>query len=608
MDAGRSRPDRTLGVVALAVALLGAGPAWAAGPPPAWTGTGRPHVMRPMGSVPEARPGVAAAAATNGSGPLAYGSGPVQERPTVYLDFWGSRWTDGTRDAGGFTGAAAQSYIQAFVRDLAGSPWFDTQTQYCQGAAAGATTCGAGTTHVGQPSPTVLTWNDAATTPAPTDAGIAAEAERARFHFGLVADVDATVIVLTPTGQSSFQTDGGQLFCGYHSYTTDVVYSYIPWMPDAGAACGRNLVNPADDAFGHGHFDGFSIVVGHEVVEAATDPLPFAILVPAGQPTFGWLDSTGLESADKCEHLAGWPSTSVAFGAGAGNLFAVQPLWSNSTSSCPTENLAGLTAGHAAISSWGAGDRDVFVRGSDGAMHTRHWDGTGWSGWQSLGGGFKSAPAAVSWGVGRIDVFGVGLDGALWHSWASGGGSGTLLWAGWHSLGGGIVFGPAASSWAPGGLDIAAVGLDRSMWHLRWNGSAWLPWQWLGGSFTSDPAVISWRDGSDRVDIFGRGLDGGLWQDAWIGGWTGWQPRGGFFAGGPALASTGPFRMQVYGVGGDGALWHQTWNGSAWSAWSSLGGAWPQNPSAASAPGSNAVDLAMIGSAQNTERFVAGPS
>src|SRR5439155_19424952 len=92
-------------------------------------------------------------------------------------------------------------------------------------------------------------------------------------------------------------------------------FAYVPWVPDAGAACATNAVNSSDDAFGHGHFDGFSIVIGHEIAETATNALPGLPDFATGRPTFGWRDAATLETADKCQALAAWPATSVAFGA-----------------------------------------------------------------------------------------------------------------------------------------------------------------------------------------------------------------------------------------------------------------------------------------------------
>jgi hypothetical protein len=70
---------------------------------------------------------------------------------------------------------------------------------------------------------------------------------------------------------------------------------------------------------------------------------------------------------------------------------------------------------------------DLFARGSDNALWTRHFDGTRWSVWTSLGGRLNSSPAAA--GLGDTHVVVVGVDGRLWQRVHSGG-----AWAGWAAL------------------------------------------------------------------------------------------------------------------------------------------------------------------------------
>jgi hypothetical protein len=60
---------------------------------------------------------------------------------------------------------------------------------------------------------------------------------------------------------------------------------------------------------------------------------------------------------------------------------------------------------------------EVFARGQNNELLLRTWDGTRWSGWQSLGGVITSDPAAVSWGGNRLDVFAKGQNEHLWHIW-----------------------------------------------------------------------------------------------------------------------------------------------------------------------------------------------
>ena len=92
-------------------------------------------------------------------------------------------------------------------------------------------------------------------------------------------------------------------------------------LPDAGTACGENFVDQPT-SFGNGYFDGFSVVGGHEYAEAQTDPI-------TARSRYAWYDGSGQEIGDKCA----WNAASANITLN-GNPYAVQPLWSNTTSGC----------------------------------------------------------------------------------------------------------------------------------------------------------------------------------------------------------------------------------------------------------------------------------
>jgi repeat uncharacterized protein DUF346 len=102
----------------------------------------------------------------------------------------------------------------------------------------------------------------------------------------------------------------------------------------------------------------------------------------------------------------------------------------------------------------------------------------------------------------------------------------------------------------------------------------------LGGRITSGPDATSW--GADRLDVFARGSDNGLWH-AWLdgGGWRGWESLGGVLDSDPAVIAWGPNRLDVFVRGTDKALWHKWWDGRSWSGWQSLGGILTSAPDAA---------------------------
>ncbi|HVS86400.1 MAG TPA: hypothetical protein VHD91_12290 [Gaiellaceae bacterium] len=264
----------------------------------------------------------------------------VEQKPAVYLIFWGQEWKDGfkTADTDGklYSSKTLQNYVKSFFANVGGSPWADVQTQYCNGVLPGATSCVGGSGFVTNPKHQLKgVWTDP--TPVPDDivaAGlaenlvddpIAAEAQRAAGHFGY--DPQATYIVLTPPRPVA---TGQPAYCGYHSQTTTVdglgnpdrlQYAFIPWQntnwPGIGQGCGMHAVNATSDAFGNGIFDGWSIVTGHEYSEAVTDPDNFTGVQD------GWNDAQTSENGDKCAWIE---LQNISLGS---HQFAVQPTWSN---------------------------------------------------------------------------------------------------------------------------------------------------------------------------------------------------------------------------------------------------------------------------------------
>lgn len=609
-------------------AVLAAGttavPVHAATPGPGASASINPatvHVMRPAGSTASpsvGRPAVRVGKDTPaGSGGLTYFFAPVQNQPRLYLDFWGSDFMTDT-DAGGFTGTQGATYVQDFLNEMAGSAWLSSQTQFCeadkQAMPINSTidNCGSVNTHAGVTGAVSGVWVHPPTDPAapsqPDLAAIGQEVDLARMHFALnPGDVNATIIVFSPTGKSTFSDPNVGSFCAFHSFTGGPtiddfrqfgsVFAYIPWLPDQGSACHTNEVNSTNGPLGQGHFDGFSISTGHEVAEAITDPLP-GIEDNNGNQFAGWLDSAGLETGDKCSRLQIWPERNITFGP---DFFAVQPLWSDSAEACALESVGGLSTNQPAIATQDPVHRDVFVRSGDGAVWTRSSSGGAWGGWSSLGGLTPSGPAAVSWGPGRLDMFVRGMDNGLWHrGWTTANG-----WSGWQALGGIITSAPTVSSWAANRLDVFARGNDGALWHIAWTGSVWSPWQSLGGAVTADPGAVSWA--SNRIDVFIRSTDNGMWHIGWNGSsWSGWESHGGGFTSGFTASSTAPNQVSAYAVGLDHQIWRLSWNGSAWVGWQALGGQLTRAPAAVAPPGGVPVELITTGSNGTTERLVLG--
>jgi len=265
---------------------------------------------------------------------LIYHGGTVQTVPAVFIVYWGTEWGTGFTSTNGaftYTSATIQNYINSFFTNVGGSPWAGVQTQYCQGIGAPAFACTgrSGAQYITNPVGQLKgVWTDP--TPAPADIvttalvsnfttdPLEAEAIKAAQHFGY--DANATYMIFTPPNHGA--TGYGSVYCAYHhetGHTTSpgVRYAFIPYVPERGAACGGNKVNPDNDAFGHGYLDGYSIVAGHEYVEAVTDPGNL------NGYQDGWNDATTSENADKCA-WGGLQNITLA-----GQTYAVQPLWSN---------------------------------------------------------------------------------------------------------------------------------------------------------------------------------------------------------------------------------------------------------------------------------------
>ena len=324
----RIRPGRVGPILAAAAAagtlLATATPGMASTSVP--TVVNAKHVMWGMG---QGYPSTQQASPNN----LIYHGGLVETTPAVYIVYWGTEWQKGfsTRQGGfTYTNRTAETYVNSFFNGVGGTPWAGVQTQYCQNIDPGFSCAGQPyAQHVTNPAHQLKgVWVDPSPVPAEivttglaenaTNDPLEAEAITAAQHFGY--NVNATYFIMTPPGHGA--TAYGSVYCAYHSetgHTTGhgVRYAFVPYVPEQGSGCGQNSVNKTDDAFGHGFFDGYSIVAGHEYAEAVTDPDN-----QMGTQD-GWNDAQTSENGDKCA----W--TGLQNIAAGGRTFAVQPLWSN---------------------------------------------------------------------------------------------------------------------------------------------------------------------------------------------------------------------------------------------------------------------------------------
>jgi hypothetical protein len=221
------------------------------------------------------------------------------------------------------------------------------------------------------------------------------------------------------------------------------------------------------------------------------------------------------------------------------------------------------------------GQEDVFARGYDDAVWTRHFTNGAWAGWNSLGGIVTGAAAVASRQSGQLDMFSRGSDGALWSRRFANG-----AWGAWYSLGGILSTAPSVVSAQSGQLDVFVGGQDKALWVRHFDGSAWGAWSTLGGIVTAEAGPVSSSPGT--LDVFVRGQDAALWTRRFNGaGWTPWTPLGGILVQGPSAASTGPGVIDVFVRGNDNGVWTRH-SASSWSGWSTLGGLITAPPAAIS--------------------------
>jgi serine protease len=236
-----------------------------------------------------------------------YFNGPVLLKPKVYIIFWGyKKYGDPDKVAkllqayASVEGGSLHNNDYEQYYDIVGSKknyptnpkgqlggvWFDNTNQIPQN---------------------------------PTDLQVANESLNGVKKFGY--DVNASYVVATAHDHSTIGF--GTQWCAYHSSTQSgsnlVSYTNLPYMPDAGEACGADFTAaPKDES---AEDEGVTIVEGHEYGESITDP----------NPGTGWYNFEYGEIGDICawQDIANDP-----FGKKS---YTMQPMYSNATESCVQE-------------------------------------------------------------------------------------------------------------------------------------------------------------------------------------------------------------------------------------------------------------------------------
>jgi len=328
-------------------------------------------------------------------GNMAYYGGSVQVHPRVYLVYWG--WgekgafpsTDKCRPEQIREGKlsatlpcdpdGAGRYTANWVYQLGDTQWAGVASQYYE------TTLGAD----GKPFDQYIDTSDphwlkgiwvddrdsivgigktsasAPAGPQNTYTDLAAEAARAIKHFEASGELtkaelpDANIVVFQPedysdpnaisTGYCAFHDwvapgfEGGIYDPQYTGGIEDFAYTNLPYLLAINSGgvnlCGEYAVNPPPQ----GKLDGFSIALGHEIIETITDPGAEDVSGSGLTVRYlgGWYDTIDAdEIGDKCAWVGENPLTAQepvlpipgAMGdikGNGGETFAVQSLWSN---------------------------------------------------------------------------------------------------------------------------------------------------------------------------------------------------------------------------------------------------------------------------------------
>ena len=97
----------------------------------------------------------------------------------------------------------------------------------------------------------------------------------------------------------------------------------------------------------------------------------------------------------------------VAVGVRAGeslSVFGIDPAgrmrlkwWDGASWSTGWQDLGGCFVGAPSVATHRGGSLTLAATGEDALVYAREWDGTTWSGWQSMGGPVAPNPCVFSW-------------------------------------------------------------------------------------------------------------------------------------------------------------------------------------------------------------------
>jgi hypothetical protein len=183
---------------------------------------------------------------------------------------------------------------------------------------------------------------------------------------------------------------------------------------------------------------------------------------------------------------------------------------------------------------------NLFVQGADRRLWERYWNGANWT-WVDTGLDVDGEPLILARGnVGspdagelRVNLFVRGLDGNLWERYWDG-----ASWT-WVDTGKAVSHDPVAlvrgSSGSPDAsgirINLLVRGTDGHLWERYWYGASWT-WVDTGLDIRNKPSVIVRGDVEDvaaddlRINLWVAGDDGELWERYWDGASWNWVDTG----------------------------------------------------------------------------------
>jgi hypothetical protein len=256
---------------------------------------------------------------------ILYHGGPVLQSGTnVAAIYWAASTIYPGGPTPGATGSGSQdgSLIGLFMRGLGGTPYYNINSTYTDGA--GAKIVNAVTYTQFYANNTSVPANGASV----SDAQIVAMLQAA-FNAGKLSYNASTLYNVFTAGTVNLGGGFGTQYCAYHTHGTvtiggvarTVLYSAMPYDYAYPSACTAQLGSANNDPGADAEVN----TLAHEIEETTTDMMGNA-----------WFDRRGYENADKCAWT--WGTVQTASNGGKYNItvggknYLVQQNWKNTGS------------------------------------------------------------------------------------------------------------------------------------------------------------------------------------------------------------------------------------------------------------------------------------